>query len=95
MALESNEIHWVVEDKQHILEMHTQKGSSVSLRAPTPGGMTRQIAESIDSSVEVRLFKKIKTGKTLIYQGMGKNAGLEVEGNIDRLLKMVQKDKRN
>ena len=57
--------------------------------------MTRLIAESIDSQVEVRLYQKIKTGKTLVYQGIGKNGGLEVEGNIDRLLEMIQKDIRN
>jgi hypothetical protein len=90
LELKENEIHWVVEDKHYILEMHTLKGSSVSLRAPTPEGMTRQIAESIDSKIEVRFFRKIKTGKTLVYQGAGNNSGLEVEGNIDRLLEMLK-----
>jgi hypothetical protein len=90
LKLNENEVLWIVEDKKYILEMLTTPGSFLSLRAPTPNGMDRQIKESINSTIDVKLYQKIKTGETLIYQGKGRNAGLEMEGNIDRLLNMVQ-----
>ncbi|MBR9998966.1 MAG: hypothetical protein KFF73_08345 [Cyclobacteriaceae bacterium] len=83
-------VHWIVEDKKYILEMNTETGPSTYLRAPTPQGMDRQILESVDSVVEVRLFRKIKTGKTMVFQGKGLHAGFEKEGNIPKLLQMVK-----
>jgi len=90
--LETNDkiVHWIVEDKKFQLEMHTEIGPSTYLRAPTLNGMDRQISESVDSFIEVRLYQKIKTGKTVIFQGNGYHTGFEKEGNIPKLLKMVR-----
>jgi tocopherol cyclase len=82
-------IHWIVEDKKYMLEMFTEIGPATFLRAPTPRGMDRQIRESVDSLVEVRLYRKIKTGRTVVFQGKGNQAGFEMEGNISKLLQMV------
>jgi len=90
LEISDTEIYWRVEDKRHILEMHTIKGKSTTLIAPTPNGMKKQIAESVTSRVDIKLRQKIKTGFTLIYQGTGSQAGLEVEGNITKLLQMVE-----
>jgi len=83
-------VHWIVEDRKHVLEMYSEMGPYTHLRAPTPNGMERQIRESINSVIEVRLSRKIKTGKTVIFQGTGRHAGFEMEGNITRLLQMVR-----
>jgi hypothetical protein len=90
--LETNDkiVHWIVEDKKYQLEMHTEIGPSTYLQAPTLNGMDRQISESVDSFVEIRLSRKIKTGKTVIFQGNGYHAGFEKEGNIPKLLQMIQ-----
>lgn len=92
LEVKDRTVHWIVEDKKYILEMYSIIGPSTYLRAPTPNGMDRQINESVDSMVQVRLFQKIKTGKTVIFQGSGKHAGFEMEGDIDRLLQMVSGD---
>lgn len=83
-------IHWIVEDKRYVLEMYTELGPTTYLRAPTLNGMDRQISESLDSVIQLRLSRKIKTGKTVIFQGTGLHAGFEKEGNISKLLQMVQ-----
>lgn len=90
LEIHDHEIIWIVADKKFILEMHTRRGPGLILKAPTINGMERQIKESIQSEVDIRLYQRIKTGKTLIYQGTGRNAGLEVEGNINRLLTMIK-----
>jgi len=90
LEIEDKTVHWIVEDKKYELEMFSEIGSSTYLRAPTPNGMDRQINESVDSLVKVRLSQKIKTGKTIIFQGSGLHAGFEKEGNIAKLLDMVK-----
>jgi tocopherol cyclase len=94
ILLEVNDhaVHWIVEDKKHVLEMFSEVGPTTYLHAPTPNGMDRRIRESVDSMIQVRLSRKIKTGKTVIFQGNGLHAGFEMEGNIARLLQMVRKD---
>ncbi len=90
LEIKDKSVHWVVEDKKHVLEMYSEVGPTTYLRAPTMNGMERQISESVDSLIQVRLFHKIKTGKTLVFQGNGLHAGFEKEGNIDKLIRMVR-----
>lgn len=85
-------VHWIVEDKKYILELYSKIGLTTHLRAPTPDGMDRRIHESVDSVIQLILSRKIKTGKTIVFQGNGRHAGFEMEGDIDRLLQMVRKD---
>ncbi len=90
LDINEKDILWIVEDKKYILEMRSERGTSSPLRAPALTGMDRQIDESINSWIDVKLYQKIKTGKTMIYQGEGNNAGMEIEGNIPRLLNMIE-----
>jgi tocopherol cyclase len=92
LRVEAGTVHWIVEDRKYVLEMHSKRGPAINLRAPTPNGMDRRIRESVDSMIEVRLSRKIKTGKTVIFQDIGIHAGFEMEGNIARLLQMVRKN---
>jgi hypothetical protein len=89
LEVKDKTVHWIVEDKKYILEMYSDIGPCTHLRAPTPNGMDRRINESVDSVIHVRLSHKIKTGKTVVFQGNGLHAGYEMEGDIDRLLQMV------
>jgi hypothetical protein len=90
LEINEKDILWIVEDKKYILEMRSERGTTSPLRAPTKTGMNRQIDESINSWINVKLYQKIKTGKTIIYQGEGNNAGMEIEGNIPGLLNMIE-----
>ena len=93
LEVNGNAVFWVIEDKKHVLEISSQRGSRLKLIAPTPKGMTREIDESIDAELHVRLYQKIKTGKTLIFQGTGRHAGFEMEGNIPKLISMWEREK--
>lgn len=67
----------LIEDKKYSLWISGHYKKNGVLKAPKNGMMEREISESISSNVKVVL--KNKTGK-LIYEGFGKNAGLEVVG---------------
>ena len=50
--------------------------------------MDRRIAESLNATVEVTLTE-LRTG-AVVFAGRGRNAGLEVGGQVDRLLAMAR-----
>lgn len=67
------------------LELEALRAQGGLLQAPTPTGMDRRIAETLDAAVQVRLLR----GGQVVYQGDGRNAGLEAVGDLGRLRKMV------
>lgn len=71
-----------IKARRFILEINALKGEKGSLKAPVSGNMERIIHESIDSEIEAKLFNQ--QGK-LLFSGKGKNAGLEMVGDL-RLL---------
>ena len=76
---------WVeveIQSKDFSIIVKGKNSSSGALKAPVAGEMDRVIHESIDAELMVTLLDR--KGKTL-YNGIGKNAGLEVVGNVDLL----------
>ena len=59
------------------------------LIAPTPSGMDRRIAETLDARVSVRLSQRNSRGNQVIFEDEGRNAGLEAVGDLDRLRRML------
>jgi tocopherol cyclase len=64
-----------IHNKRNILKIKVIKNFFGNLVAPVSGGMSRIIKESIDSEVHIQLFGK---NENLVYEGTGKNVGLEV-----------------
>lgn len=56
---------------------------------PTPklGEMTNTVNESLQSKIDIKLFKKENKEKILLFPGTGRNAGLEFVGDLNELLK--------
>lgn len=79
-------IRWVVEQRRQRLEINIERpgGPPALLHAPTIKGMTRRIEERLNATVNVQL----SAGGKLIFRETGQNAGLEVGGEIERLIEM-------
>ena len=56
------------------------------IRGPSVRAMGVRVAESLSASVEVRLTRLRGRQATVIFEGTGRYAGLEVEGDLERLL---------
>ena len=67
------------------LELRACRAEGGLLLGPTRQEMGKRVNETLKASVEVRLIGK--DGET-VFQGNGRYAGLEVHGDIERLLKM-------
>ncbi|MFZ4815224.1 MAG: tocopherol cyclase family protein [Phototrophicaceae bacterium] len=73
----------VYANSQHQLEIQAERAEGTLLHAPIRTQMHRRVNETLKASVHIHL--KDRTGRT-IFQGTGRNAGLEVHGDLDRLL---------
>ena len=73
------------EDKKYRLELEASKTSGVDLPSPMEGSMTGRVLESITSKIHVRLFKLHKNAEKIIFEGTGRNAGLDIGGHVEEL----------
>jgi hypothetical protein len=47
--------------------------------------MTGRIIESLDSTIHLRFYEKKNSAKEMLFEGKGRNAGLEVVGNLEEI----------
>jgi tocopherol cyclase len=80
--LDGNNIQLKFKDNQYLLEIEATKAGTGNLVAPLQGEMTGKVNESLQAVLHVRFYEKDK----LIFEGKGRNAGLEAAGDIEALL---------
>lgn len=76
-------IDWELRDRQHRLFLTASRGHGGLLRGPTHLDMGKRVLETLNAVVQVRL--ETLQG-VLIFEGVGAHAGLEVIGDLPRLL---------
>lgn len=82
-AIEDDHVAWVVRDRRHGLEMLANCKHAGVLRAPSGIDMRGRVPETLQATVEVRLSELVDGDERVIFEGTGRNAGLEVVGRID------------
>ncbi|MFW5709177.1 MAG: tocopherol cyclase family protein [Chloroflexota bacterium] len=82
--LTDQHVIWIVADKYHRIELKAERGSGGLLKAPVRTEMHKRVDETMRSTMHVRL--STRSGET-IYEGEGRNAALEVHGDLETLLK--------
>ena len=83
LEISKSEVLWQIRDREHRLKIRARRGITGDLKGPTRQDMGMRVAESLVAEIETRL--ETAEGK-VIFEGTGRNAGLEVAGDIDRLL---------
>jgi tocopherol cyclase len=84
-------VDWVVRNRSHRLALRVQRSKSFDVYAPTREDMSGRVAETIDARIALQ-FSALDNGKErLILEDTGRNAGLEVAGDIHRLLSLWNK----
>ena len=79
---EGGHIKLAFKDSKHRLEIDAIKSGSGTLVSPLHGEMVGKINESLQAVINIRFYEKDK----LIFEGQGRNAGLEAAGNVEVLL---------
>lgn len=75
----SDRVQIIIEDKKHTLDIAVYRGNSGELRSPSLGDMKGRISESLNSIINLRLFDNKM--REIIFEGSGRNTGLEVNDN--------------
>jgi tocopherol cyclase len=73
-----------MENRNYRLEIIAHRDHATALAAPILGIMDGRIEESMTSTIDVKLFDK-KTN-TMLLNGLGEHAGMEVAGNIKEII---------
>jgi tocopherol cyclase len=71
--------------RDYVLAVEAHKSADAALAAPRAGAMDGRVAESITSRIHVRLGRTGREHESPIFEGSGRNAGLEIAGEIDKL----------
>ncbi len=84
-------IEWVVRNKNHRLALKIERSQGFEVYAPTSNDMSGRVPETIDAVVHLQLFSLDGRKEDLLYEDTGHYAGLEVAGNIERLINLWKK----
>ena len=81
----ANEAHVVIGDSREELEIHVHGSETVVLKAPVLGAMEGRDAESLGGTLDVTL-RSVRAGRPqVVFEGTGRQAGIEVMNDRDEL----------
>jgi len=81
----ANEAHLILGDRHEELEIRVQGSETLILKAPVLGAMEGRDAESLGGTLEVTL-RAVRGGRaTVVYEGTGNQAGVEIMNGRDEL----------
>jgi hypothetical protein len=75
-----------VHDRAHRLEMRARRAESATILGPSRADMGVRVPETLAATVHVRLIRWADGEQALLFEGTGRHAGLEIAGDLDRLL---------
>lgn len=81
-ALGEKTVSLAFKDRRYRLEVTGEQAPGAKLASPITGNMTGKVNESMQGVLHVRFFEKEK----LAFEGTGRNAGLEIAGQVQELL---------
>jgi hypothetical protein len=79
-------VDWVVRDRLYRLEMRAARAQGGLLRGPSEADMGVRVPETLQATVDVRLTELGGGQEGLRFSDTGRYAGLEVAGDLERLL---------
>jgi len=74
-----------ISSNNYRLEIGVSEQKGITLRAPILGDMKGRLQESQTADTHARLYHLNKQQEELIFEGIGRNTGLEIAGNRDEL----------
>jgi hypothetical protein len=81
-------VDWTMEDAVYRLRLIGHRAESGALRGPSKVDMGRPVPETLSATIDTTLTSRL-TGETL-FHGIGRHAGMEVGGDIARLIDAVK-----
>lgn len=74
----------VIQNPAHTLELRAHRDEATVLASPIRGAMEGRIQETMNAQIDVQVTER--KSRRIIFEGTGTNAGLEVAGEIRRII---------
>jgi hypothetical protein len=82
-AYDDEHAEFTVVNAKHVLEVWSGGRSGMGqVFAPRAGAMTQMLVEELNAVVQVRLIERHVHGDVLLFEGRGRNGGLEISGDM-------------
>jgi len=82
-AYDDQHAEFTVVNAKHVLEVWSGGRSGMGqVFAPRAGAMTQMLVEELNAVVQVRLIERHAHGDVLLFEGRGRNGGLEISGDM-------------
>ncbi|MDT8304889.1 MAG: tocopherol cyclase family protein [Anaerolineae bacterium] len=88
LEVDDQQVSWVMGDRYRRLRLTARRERGGLIYGPSRTDMSRRIGETMLATVEVYL-QEWRQRERLLFRGSGRNAGLEVHGDITRLITML------
>ena len=83
LDITDDHVYWTVSDSKYRMEMISERAEGSLLLAPVKTEMHKRVDETLKASIHVKFMKH---NGDIIFEGTGRNAGLEVHGDLETLL---------
>jgi tocopherol cyclase len=83
LTIDDDRVTWTVSNRRHRLSIGARRTEGGLLFGPNRDRMGDRVGETMTSAIELELTTL--AGET-VFAGTGRNAGLEIHGDLDRLL---------
>ncbi|MCA9914961.1 MAG: hypothetical protein KC496_16520, partial [Anaerolineae bacterium] len=87
LSADDTTVNWVVYNNDYEIRLTSTRSEGGLLMGPERTDMSKRVDETMKAIVDVELYNRVGMRRSLIYKGQGRNAGLEVVGDISPLLK--------
>jgi tocopherol cyclase len=88
LAIDDDQVTWTVSNRRHRLVIRALRTTGGLLVGPTRERMGDRVGETMTSSIEIEMTT---VSGERVFAGTGLNAGLEVQGDLDRLLALQRR----
>jgi hypothetical protein len=86
LSVSDSHFHLRLSNRTHRLELDSRKAPGAVLMAPYERRMLERVAETMTSEIELRLLAREADGERLVFEGTGRHACLEAQGDLDQIL---------
>lgn len=84
--VDDNLVDWGLINQKYEIQIKAERAEGGLLLGPEREDMHKRVDETLQSRIDVELYS-VKGKSELIFKGTGRNAGLEVVGDLSKILK--------
>lgn len=86
LKIDDDSVRLEVVNRNYRLTVFAKRTAGGILHAPYETKMLERVSETLNSKVDIQLFKKTDKNDTLIFKGTGIAAGLDVNGKLHQIV---------